>query len=222
VRPNRKTTNSGVFTPGTDGRDYYGRVEEIYEITFPGSIKARPVIFKCHWFDPEVTRKTPNLGLVEIRQDSVYPRDDVYIVAQQATQVYYTPYACKTSPDLSGWCVVHKVSPHGGAPLPNDEDYHFNPTTYDGEFYQEDGLQGRFEIDLTCEIGMDVDNVMVIDDDDGDEVRDPNDLQMLERLRLGNDDEDNIPPPDVVDYFDLVDSDDETYGPANPDHEEYL
>ena len=222
VRPNRKTTNSGFFTPGTDGKDYYGRVEEIYEITFPGSTKARPVIFKCHWFDPEVTRKTPNLGLVEIRHDSVYPRDDVYIVAQQATQVYYTAYACKARLDLSGWCVVHKVSPHGGAPLPNDEDYHFNPTTYDGEFYQEDGLQGRFEIDLTCEIGMDVHNVMVIDDDDEDEVRDPNDLQMLERLRLGNNDVDNIPPPDVVDYFDMVDSDDETYGLANPDHEEYL
>jgi len=69
---------------------------------------------------------------------------------------------------------------------------------------------------------MDVHNVMVIDDDDGDEVRDPNNLQMLERLSLGNDDEDNIPPPDVVDYFDLVDSDDEPCHLANPDHEEYL
>jgi hypothetical protein len=27
-----------------------------------------PVIFKCHWFDPEVTRQThSNLGLVEIQ-----------------------------------------------------------------------------------------------------------------------------------------------------------
>jgi hypothetical protein len=65
---------------------------------------------------------------------------------------------------------VHKVSPHGRLPIPNDEDYNLNPSTYDREFYQEDGLQGRFEIDLTGEIGMDVDNVMVDDDDDGDEV----------------------------------------------------
>ena len=117
---------------------------------------------------------------------------------------------------------MHKVSPHGRLPVPNDEDYNFNPSTYDGEFYQEDGLQGRFEIDLTGEIGMDVDNVMVDDDDDGDEVRNAKDLQMLERLRVGNDNEDNIPPSDSVDYFDMVDSDDETYDPANPDHEDYL
>ena len=69
---------------------------------------------------------------------------------------------------------------------------------------------------------MDVDNVMVDDDDDGDEVGNAKDLQMLERLRVGNDNEDNIPPSDSVDYFDMVDSDDETYDPANPDHEDYL
>ena len=38
---------------------------------------------------------------------------------------------------------------------------------------------------------------------------------MLERLRLGNDNEDNIPPSDSVDDLDNVDSDDETYDPAS-------
>ena len=47
---------------------------------------------------------------------------------------------------------------------------------------------------------------------------------MLERLHLGNDNEDNIPPSDSVDYLgnDNVDSDDETYDPANPNHEDYF
>jgi hypothetical protein len=84
-RPNRKTTNSGVFTPGLDNVEYYGRIEEIYELSFHGSKPLNPVIFKCHWFDPEVTRRTySNFGLVEVQQDSVLPGDDVYIVAQQA------------------------------------------------------------------------------------------------------------------------------------------
>ena len=92
-RPNRRTTSFGVFTPDVDEVEYYGRIEEIYELKFHGSKPFNPVIFKCHWFDPEVTRRTySNLGLVEIRQDSVLPGDDVYIVAQQATQVYYLPY----------------------------------------------------------------------------------------------------------------------------------
>jgi hypothetical protein len=66
-QPNRTTTNSGVFTHGDDGVDYYGRIEEIYELSFYGCKPLNPIIFKCHWFDPTVTRKTPNLGLVEIR-----------------------------------------------------------------------------------------------------------------------------------------------------------
>jgi hypothetical protein len=41
-----------------------------------------------------------NLGIVEIRQDSTLPGDDVYIVAQQTTQVYYLPYACQTKEHL--------------------------------------------------------------------------------------------------------------------------
>jgi hypothetical protein len=45
------------------------------------------------------------------------------------------------------------------------------------------------------------------------------DLQMLERLHLGNDN-DNIEFSDSVDY-DMVDSDDETYDRTNSDHEDY-
>ena len=93
--PNRRTTNYGVFTPGDDGLEYYGRIEEIYELTFHGSKPLKHVIFKCYWFDPHAVRRTPNLGLVEVQQASVYPGDDVYIVAQQATQVYYLSYPCK-------------------------------------------------------------------------------------------------------------------------------
>jgi hypothetical protein len=53
-------------------------------------------------------------------------------------------------------------------------------------------------------------------------VQNVKDLQMLKRLCLGNDNEDNIPPSDSGDYFDMVDSDDETYDPANPDHVDYF
>jgi hypothetical protein len=42
------------------------------------------------------------------------------------------------------------ISPHAKLPVPNDEDYNLDPDTYDGEFFQEDGLEGRFEIDLSA------------------------------------------------------------------------
>jgi len=70
-------------------------------------------------------------------------------VAQQATQVYYLPWACQQDKILKGWYLVQSVSPRGKAPLPNDDDYNFDPNTYSGEFYQLEGLEGRFIIDIT-------------------------------------------------------------------------
>jgi hypothetical protein len=67
-RPNQKTMCSRVFMPGLDEVDYFGRIEEIYKLNFHGSKPLTPVIFKCHWFDPQVTRQThSNLGIVKIR-----------------------------------------------------------------------------------------------------------------------------------------------------------
>ena len=50
------------------------------------------------------------------------------------------------------------------------------------------------------------------------------DLQLLERLHLDNDsDDDSVPPLEHgIDYLDTRDSDDETYDPDNPDYDEYF
>jgi hypothetical protein len=135
------------------------------------------------------------------------PGDDVYIVAQQATQVYYLPY---------------KVSSHGKLPVPNNEDYNLDPNTYDGEFFQEEGLEGSFVMDLTEVIRIEVDSERVDHEDTFDEVQNVKDLKLLQRLHLGNDNDDNLPPSDSANYIDIADSDDETYDPANLDHDDYF
>ena len=58
----------------------------------------------------------------------------------------------------------------------------------------------------------------VDDEVDGDVVVNAKDIAMLERLLLGNDDDDNIEPSDSVAHLDNFDSDDETY---DPNHEDY-
>ena len=119
-------------------------------------------------------------------------------------EVYYCPYACKTDPRLQGWYIVHKVSPHGKLPRPNDDDYNLNPPTHDGEFYQQDeGLPGMLEIDLTGEIEMEVDEEWVVDEQAADEVHDPRDLKMLDGLQLGNDSNED----EAVDDLEALDSD---------------
>jgi hypothetical protein len=90
---------------------------------------------------------------------------------------------------------VYKVSPHGKLLVPNDEDYNLDLDTYDGEFFKEDGLEERFEIDLTEATGMEVDIEMVVDEED-DEVQIENDLVIFE----GNDINDELVPSDGVDY----------------------
>ena len=57
----------------------------------------------------------------------------------------------------------------------------FSTNTCDGEFFQEDGLEGSFEIDLTEDIGMEVGNERVVEADAGDEVHNVKDPEFLER-----------------------------------------
>ncbi|TVT99838.1 hypothetical protein EJB05_54766, partial [Eragrostis curvula] len=85
------------------------------------------------------------------------------------------------------------------------------------DFFQDNGLEGSFVIDLTEVFGMEVDN-----EDAGDEVDDAKDLQILERLHLDSDDD--IPPPsdNLHDYVDMHDIDDETHEPAIIDDDDYF
>ena len=77
-------------------------------------------------------------------------------------------------------------------------------------------------IDLTEAIGMEVDNERVDDEEEGDEVQNAKDIEMLEQLHLDDDDEGNIEPSDSVVYLDNFDSDDETYDPDNPNNDDYF
>ena len=58
---------------------------------------------------------------------------------------------------------------------------------------------------------MEVDNERVVDENARDEVQNVKDLELLEWLQLGNDNDDDIPPSvHGHDYVDMRDSDDET------------
>ena len=110
--PILKTTNCSVSVISEGGIEYYGRVEAIYELQFYGANPPNVVVFKCCWFQPKDTRRThEHLGLVEIKQSTHLDVPDVYIMAQQATQVFYLSWACQREKNLEGWYVVYEVSP---------------------------------------------------------------------------------------------------------------
>ena len=190
TRPNAKTVNTGVFTGGQDSVEYYGRLQNVYEVKFDkGPHHLTLVVFKCHWFDPiDGLKTTPSIGLVEVRPSTSYHGSDVFVVAHQATQVYYLPYPCQIE-ELQGWEVVFKVSPHGKLPMPNEDDYiNINPITYEGDFYQEEEDGGEFDVDVLEEDLEDDAQVP------GETMKDIKDLDMLSKLHLDESDSDDVEP----------------------------
>ncbi|GKC19334.1 Myc-type, basic helix-loop-helix domain-containing protein [Tanacetum coccineum] len=89
------TQSSGVSTPGLDGEMYYGQLEEILELTYIGPRKV--VLFRCKWFDTinpknHTTRNRRSYidqGIHHILTDREFHQNNQYILATQATQVFY-------------------------------------------------------------------------------------------------------------------------------------
>jgi hypothetical protein len=186
------------------------------------------MVFKYHWFDPNRLKQKPDIGWVEVERSSVYVGDDVYILASQAFQVFYLPYPCKNlKKRLQGWDVVITVLTRGRPPLPNKDDYRLDTSRYDADFFQEEGLPGKFTINL------EIDEDMVEEDIEGEEdkaahmeeetpqyeveeVQNHHDLTLLERFHQCLDLDDPAgPPPDYMpDYWwGNLDSDDKTFHP---------
>lgn len=202
-RPNATTINSGLVTIGQDGSDtpveYYGVIEEIIELYFYGSKPLKLMLFKCHWFHPfRGVRRDTSLGLVEVAHQSILPGNDPFIVAQQATQVYYIPYPCKTMSSLVDWWVVHKVQPYGKLPTPSEQDYNMETNNGVDLFFQEDGLPGTFEI-IIGEEDDHMDDIQI----DADEVVNQEDLELLNRLDIDGTEGDEVEstPHDSDDDF---------------------
>lgn len=193
----RKSTNCCVSAIGEGGTEYYGRVEAIYELLFYGENPPNVVVFKCYWFQPKETRRThEHIGLVEINQSTHLDVPDVYITAQQATQVFYLPWACQTNPNLKGWDVVYEVPPRARLSPPKEEDYepHINPDTYEGEFFQETRLskkhfKNRYTSPQNIEVDSDSESDITPEEEqeepEQEEVTAADDLSMLDRLRQG-------------------------------------
>jgi hypothetical protein len=77
---------------------YYGVIKDIIKVKWEGRLQLEMVLFDCDWFDPTPTgtRRTENLGLVEIKHAdrlSVEP----FVLASQVKQVYHLPYARQRS-----------------------------------------------------------------------------------------------------------------------------
>jgi len=108
----RATMNYGVCVKGET--DFYGILQEIIEVEFPGLVKLKCVLFKCDWFDPTVNRgvRYSKFGVVDINATRRYNKFEPYILASQADQVCFIPYPRIRQSGIS-WLAAIKVTPRG-------------------------------------------------------------------------------------------------------------
>lgn len=110
---NRRTQNSGIMVEGTHDNqeiDFYGSLKEIIEIRYnaDSSGDRTVVLFRCDWFDThgKKFRMKEDGFFKSINHGSLWYKDDPFILATQATKVFYlldTKYHEK-------WRVVQKFS----------------------------------------------------------------------------------------------------------------
>jgi Domain of unknown function (DUF4216) len=112
----RSRDNSGVCVRGETTNqtqhDYYGVLKEVIELTYDG-VDNKVLLFKCHWFDITNGVKVDHEhGLVEVKHISTLRTNEPFVLACQATQVYYLPYASDKR-ERRQWSIVMKTKRKG-------------------------------------------------------------------------------------------------------------
>ena len=80
----------------THHNDYYGLLQEVIELDYDGLNKV--VLFRCNWFDITNGVKVDHEhGIVEVKHTSRLKNYEPFVLAAQATQVCYLPYASAKS-----------------------------------------------------------------------------------------------------------------------------
>ncbi|XP_071735655.1 uncharacterized protein [Rutidosis leptorrhynchoides] len=119
---NMKTQNSGVIVQGchkTNIIDFYGILQEVLELEYLGDNK-RVLVFKCDWFkidDRNGLQVDKESRATSINTSRKWYRDQPYILASQAKQVFYVP-------DLKlgrNWHVVESSIPRALYDIPLEE-----------------------------------------------------------------------------------------------------
>ncbi|CAH9126562.1 unnamed protein product [Cuscuta epithymum] len=94
----RSTVNNGLCVPtiGYDNSEsnFFGVLHDILEFEMPSAGKNLTcVLFSCKWVDPtRGVRKNSKYNMIDVNHSRVYRKNEPFILAQQATQVYYAEY----------------------------------------------------------------------------------------------------------------------------------
>ncbi|KAG7528519.1 hypothetical protein ISN44_Un175g000020 [Arabidopsis suecica] len=114
----RKTMNYGVcvrgqnYSEASHEEDFFGTVEKIIELEYPGLVNLKITFFYCEWFDPKVGKgiRISDGGVVDVLQSKRYQNYEPFILGSQADQVCYLSYPNTKRPRKT-WLSICKVNP---------------------------------------------------------------------------------------------------------------
>ena len=123
----RSSYNYGVCVKGatsnsdsTDEPDFYGILNNIMQVQYPGVIGLKTILFKCNWYDTSTRgSRRARWGGIEINTARAYSKnkEEPFILSTQADQVCFLPYpSTKRRRDNDQWNAVIKINPRGVVP----------------------------------------------------------------------------------------------------------
>ncbi|KAH0660953.1 hypothetical protein KY289_029701 [Solanum tuberosum] len=149
---NKSTMNSGICIKGSSHSaneiDYYGILTEILQLEYHALPFKRIVLFKCSWFDPTPkhgTRVHPQYNLVDVNRRRTFNKYEPFIMAVQASQVYFETYP-SVKRTQNDWLAVCQIKARSIVDVPNIVE---KPHTLNDLTFQKDNSQ-MHEIDI-CE-----------------------------------------------------------------------
>ncbi|KAL5580234.1 hypothetical protein UlMin_012676 [Ulmus minor] len=98
-----RTQNSGVSVPGTGQEMFYGQLQQILEFSYLNGFSV--VLFRCKWFKCDSKHMVTENNITSIDINGEAYKDDQFILASQAKQVFYVVDPSRGP----NWCVVQHV-----------------------------------------------------------------------------------------------------------------
>ena len=220
----KKTYSCGVLVKGTTsgaagGDDYYGVLEEVLRVEYPGEPIKRCVLFRCEWFDPSQRRGTRYSKInytFEVNHQRKYRKYEPFVLADVAYQVFYISYPSGVTNKSSWWAALlnkPRVYPQYGVeegeqlPLVFQED--FMTSTMEMSDALPNGLVDNANVDIEVEV-VHVESA----DEDGSDQEDTEDEGECDDLESDTEDEDT-----QIEYHSDDDGSDDDEGETDNDND---
>ena len=119
MKKDKTNANYGVCDTSSHGSsgepDFYGVLQEIYELCYPGPVHLKIVLFKCDWYDSTVGKgiRVNKSGIIDVHTGTRHEKYYPFMLASQTDQVCYVLYPRVTHKKDHHWKAAIVIQQRG-------------------------------------------------------------------------------------------------------------